>query len=195
MTAVDISPTFVRLAREQELREPLDIDYRVASALRLPFADRTFDFVVAFMSLMDIPDLDRALREANRVLREAGFLLFAMTHPCYDTPVRGWVRDEEGRKVARQCGGYFQHVDGELVEWLFSATPPSLRDGLAKFKTPRFFRTLSTWVNALFDAGFVIEQFQEPRVSDETLRRVPDFADAQIVPLWLNVRCRKPAGL
>src|SRR5262249_49543934 len=57
MAAVDIAPTFIRLAREQEERAPWGIDYRVASALELPFDDRAFDFLMAFMSLMDIPDL------------------------------------------------------------------------------------------------------------------------------------------
>jgi ubiquinone/menaquinone biosynthesis C-methylase UbiE len=89
MTAVDIAPTFIRLARDEEEREPLGIDYRVASALALHFADGAFDFLAAFMSLMDIPDLGGALREASRVLRPGGFLQFAITHPCYDTPERG----------------------------------------------------------------------------------------------------------
>src|SRR5690349_20680264 len=44
MTAVDIAPTFIRLAREAQEREPLGIDYRVASALALPFTDEAFDF-------------------------------------------------------------------------------------------------------------------------------------------------------
>ena len=47
MTAVDISPAFIRLASEEEGREPLGIEYREASALALPFPDRRFDFAVA----------------------------------------------------------------------------------------------------------------------------------------------------
>ncbi len=193
MTAVDIAPTFIRLAREEEEREPLGIDYRVASALELPFPDGVFDFVVAFMSLMDIPQLHRALSEACRVLRSAGFLQFAITHPCYDTPERGWVRNEAGQKVAFQCGGYFDNIEGRVDEWLFFATPAELKHRFPKFQTPKYFRTLSTWLNSLRDAGFVLEQVQEPRCSDVTLRRFPDFADARIVPLWLNIRSRKPA--
>jgi ubiquinone/menaquinone biosynthesis C-methylase UbiE len=47
MTAVDISPAFIRPASEEEEREPLGIEYREASALALPFPDRRFDFAVA----------------------------------------------------------------------------------------------------------------------------------------------------
>jgi SAM-dependent methyltransferase len=194
MTAVDIAPTFIRLAREEEEREPLGIDYRVASALALPFSDGAFDFLVAFMSLMDMPDLGGALREAFRVLRPGGFLQIAITHPCYDTPQRGWMRDGAGRKVAYQCGGYFSNVQGRVDEWLFSKTPAEVRRGLPPFQTPRFFRTLSAWVNALTDTGFALEWVDEPCASADTVRRFPDFAGCQLVPLWLIVRCGKPGG-
>ena len=40
MTAVDISPAFIRLASEEEGREPLGSEYREASALALPFPRR-----------------------------------------------------------------------------------------------------------------------------------------------------------
>jgi ubiquinone/menaquinone biosynthesis C-methylase UbiE len=82
MSAVDISPKFVELAREEEQKERLGIAYRVASAVELPFADEAFDFAVAFMSLMDMPDLDPVLREAFRVVKAGGFLQFSITPPC-----------------------------------------------------------------------------------------------------------------
>src|SRR5437762_241639 len=50
MTAVDIAEAFVAHARQAEVDEPLGIEYRVASAVDLPFADRAFDFATGFMS-------------------------------------------------------------------------------------------------------------------------------------------------
>jgi SAM-dependent methyltransferase len=192
MTAVDIAPTFIRLAREEEQREPRGIDCRVASALALPFAGGAFDFLAAFMSLMDMPDLGGALREASRVLRPGGFLLFAITHPCYDTPERGWVRDGAGHKLAYQCAGYFGDVQGRVDEWLFSPRRPRSGEGLPPFQTPKFFRTLSAWVNDLMGAGFMLERMEEPCAGEDTVRRFPNFAGCRLVPLWLIVRCRKP---
>src|SRR2546425_12825724 len=60
VSAIDISEVFIRHAKDTEKETPLDIDYRVASAVDLPFADGTFDFAAAFMSLMDVPETDRA---------------------------------------------------------------------------------------------------------------------------------------
>src|SRR5882724_12566029 len=44
ITAVDIAEDFVACARQAEAEGPLGIDYRVASAVDLPFAAAAFDF-------------------------------------------------------------------------------------------------------------------------------------------------------
>src|SRR5262245_521234 len=92
MTAVDISIRFIEFARQAESAEPLDIDYRVASAVALPFPDAAFDFATAFMSFMGIPETARVITEAYRVLKPAGFLQFSIAHPCFDTPYRKNLR-------------------------------------------------------------------------------------------------------
>lgn len=83
MDGIDIAPTFIRHAREAESAEPLGIAYSVADGTSLPFADSSFDFVTAFMSLMDMPDTDAVLAEAWRVVRPGGFLQFSILHPCF----------------------------------------------------------------------------------------------------------------
>jgi SAM-dependent methyltransferase len=194
MTGVDISPTFVRYANEAEEEHPLGIRYEVASAANLPFEDASFDFATAFMSLMDMPETGRVLAEVFRVLRLGGFLQFSITHPCFDTSHRKDVRGEDGLTYAVEVGGYFRRLDGEVEEWIFSATPPEMREGLRPFRVPRFTRPLSEWFNLLLDSGFVLERLGEPRPSDEAVREQPGLQDAQVVPYFLHVRARKPLG-
>ena len=143
MTGVDISGTFVRHAQEAEDREPLGIRYERASAVDLPFDEESFDFVTAFMSLMDIPETGRALAEAFRVLRPSGFLQFSISHPCFATPHHENLRDESGRTYAFEVGDYFRGRDGEVEEWSFSAAPPEARERLRPFRVPLFTRTVS----------------------------------------------------
>jgi len=159
--------------------------------VELPFADDTFDFATGFMSFMDIPETDRALAEAHRVLKPGGFLQFSTTHPCFDTPHRRNLRDENGLTYAIEVGDYFRNLDGEISEWLFGAAPPELKQGLPKFKTPRFTRTVSQWLNLLIETGFQLERIEEPRPTDETVRARPDMQDAQIVAYFLHIRGRK----
>ncbi|HEY66887.1 MAG TPA: methyltransferase domain-containing protein [Thermoflexia bacterium] len=194
VTAIDISEVFVWHAKSLEDQEPLGIRYLIASAIELPFADLTFDFATGFMSLMDIPETGCVLAEAYRVLKPDGFLQFSISHPCFDTPHRRNLRDENGLTYAIEVGDYFQNLQGDVVEWLFGAAPPEIRESLRKFKIPRFTRTLSQWLNLVIEKGFLIERVEEPRPSDETVRECPDIQDAQVVAYFLHVRARKPRG-
>jgi ubiquinone/menaquinone biosynthesis C-methylase UbiE len=191
MTGIDIAETFIAHAREEELRTAVGIEYLLASAVELPFGDEQFDFATAFMSLMGIPETQRVLAEAQRVLRRGGFLQFSIAHPCFDTPHRRNLRDAHGTTYAIEVGEYFRNQNGEIDEWTFKSAPAAVRDGMPLFKTPRFTQTLSQWLNALIDCGFCIERVAEPRSSDETVRRVPDLQDAQVVAFFLHVRARK----
>ncbi len=191
MHAIDIAPVFVLAAQATEGVQPLGIDYRVASALALPFADAEFDFATAFMSLMDVPDFALALQEAHRVLKPGGFLQFSITHPCFDTALRKNLRDADGKTYAIAIGDYFRKTEGEVEEWIFGAAPVELRDQFPKFKIPRFTHTLSEWLNAIIQAGFVIEALQEPRPDDAIVAQHPHLQDAQVVAYFLQIRARK----
>ena len=191
MVGVYISETFVRHASEHEARKLMGIQYRRASAVELPFADESFDFAVAFMSLMDMPEIERVLAEVFRVLRPGGFLQFSIEHPCFTTPHRRTLRDEHGRAYAREVGGYFREESGEVQEWIFSSVPPGEREGLRPFRVPRFTRTLSQWLNLLIEGGFVIERFGEPYPADEAIREYPRLQGAREFAYFLHVRARK----
>jgi len=194
MTAIDVAPTFLRHARESEAAESLGINYVEASGTSLPFADESFDFVMATMSFMDIPEPDLALAEAFRVSRPGAFLQFSITHPCFYTRKFAWVRDESGRKTGIVVGDYFHRSNGDWVEeWCFGAAPPEERDRFPKFRIPLFTRTLSEWLNAVIDAGFTIQRIDEPRPSGEALVRHPELHGALIFPLFLHIRAGKPA--
>jgi ubiquinone/menaquinone biosynthesis C-methylase UbiE len=191
VTAVDISTVFIQHARSLEDQDPPGIDYLVASAVELPFADAAFDFATGFMSFMDVPETGSVLAEACRVLKPGGFLQFSITHPCFDTPHRRNLRDEKGVTYAIEVGDYFRNLHGDVVEWLFSAAPPEAKEGLPRFKVPRFTKTISQWLNLVIDSGFLLEHIEEPRPSDQVVNEHPDLQDAQVVAYFLHVRARK----
>jgi hypothetical protein len=85
----------------------------------------------------------------------------------------------------------FPNLDGQVTKWLFGAAPPKAKAGLPKFKTPRFTRTVSQWLNLLIETGFSLERIEEPRPSDETVRACPDVQDAQVVAYFIHIRARK----
>ncbi len=194
LVGIDIAEVFIAHAAEAERNEPLGIVYQVASAVEIPYPDAHFDFATAVMSLMDMPETDLALAEAFRVVKTGGFLQFSICHPCFDTPHRRNLRNELGLTYAIEVGDYFRNLNGAVTEWLFGAAPRELKQKLPKFKTPRFTRTVSQWLNQLVETGFVIERVEEPRPTDQTVRECPDMQDAQVVAYFLHIRARKPTA-
>ena len=190
---LDISSFFVKLAKNFQSEGSLIPEYLIGNAQELPLADVSFDFVTGFMSFMDIPDTEMLLSEVWRALKPGGFLQFSISHPCFDLPRRKNLRDAEGRTYAFELGGYFQHGDGKVAEWLFSAAPPEAVEGLSKFQTPNFNHPLSYWLNTLIQTGFVLEAFAEPMPDDQTVLEQPNIQDAQVIAYFLIIRARKPA--
>lgn len=191
MHGIDIAPTFIRHAQEAEAAQPLGIDYRVADGMALPFTEASFDFATGFMSLMDMPRQDRVLAETMRVLKPGGFLQFSILHPCFATPGRKVVRDENRKVLAIEVRDYFGATDGEIETWRFGAAPEHEKARVEPFKVPRFHRTLSDWVNLIVATGFAIEHMHEPSVDAETARALPYLDDTLVAPLFLHMRVRK----
>jgi len=195
MTALDVSPTFIRHAREAERNEPLGIEYVRADAACMPFAAAAFDFATAFMSLMDMPDQATVLAEADRVLRPGGFLQFSILHPCFVPPHRRVLREADGRTVRGiEIGGYFSNIDGRVDRWWFCTVSAEERARVPPFQEPRFHRTLSTWLNLVIATGFTLERLGEPCADEAMAEAVPAVADTRVAPLFLHVRVRKPAA-
>jgi SAM-dependent methyltransferase len=166
--------------------------YLAGDALQLPFADATFDFATAFMSLMDTTDPARALEEAARILKPGGFLQFSLTHPCFTTPHRRNLKRPDGTTRAIEVGDYFR--EGARTEtWLFSAAPADVRARHQPFTIPSSHATLSTWFACLRGAGLTLEDLREPRPDAEALARYPRVQDATVVAFFLHIRARKPS--
>jgi len=71
----DFSPAMIEIARE---RLPDELPLLVADAQALPFEAGSFDRLLANLSLMLVPDADRALAEAARVLRPGGLAAWSV---------------------------------------------------------------------------------------------------------------------
>jgi ubiquinone/menaquinone biosynthesis C-methylase UbiE len=75
VTGLDISRSFVRIAKENATRAGLDIDFRLGDAAAMPFPPDSFHFIACRAAFKNFADPVRALCEMHRVLRPGGTAL------------------------------------------------------------------------------------------------------------------------
>jgi hypothetical protein len=130
------------------------------------------------MALMDIPDLAPTLRAVGRVLRPGGWFAFSILHPCSHTATARELVAPDGSLV-RAVSAYFAEGFWRQAE---RPGPPG--------KVGAYHRTLSTYVNALADAGLALERLAEPPATPRVAERRPIWREA---PAVLVAMCRKGA--
>lgn len=76
-TVLDINGSMLGVGRERAEKRGLsdNLDFVEANAEELPFPDASFDAYTIAFGIRNVPDIDKALREAYRVLRRGGRFL------------------------------------------------------------------------------------------------------------------------
>lgn len=92
ITAIDLTPGMLEIARQRVEQFERDDDLRLGDVQSLEFASGTFDTVVATFLFCSVPDPILGLREAGRVLRPGGQVLL-LEHVRIDQPVIGTIMD------------------------------------------------------------------------------------------------------
>lgn len=183
LDACDIAEILIRNAQEKEHENPLGISYFVENAEKLSFPSQSYDYVVAFMCLMDVEDPQKAISEAFRVLKSGGFFQFSIVHPCFATaPHRRHVTNSQGEKIAVEIGNYTQ--EGKVpVKWRYKNLPP--------FDTFHNHKMISSWIMMALECGFSLEFISEPYADETIVEDCPHLVHTITVPDNLIMRFRK----
>lgn len=72
VSALDISETFVEIARKNARREGVQVDFRLGNASEMPFEDNSFNFLFCRAAFKNFSAPIGALREMYRVLKPNG---------------------------------------------------------------------------------------------------------------------------
>lgn len=99
---ITLSPVQASRATERALEAGLatDVQFQVADALDMPFADDTFDFVWSMESGEHMPDKEKFLQECYRVLKPGGTFLMATWCHRPITPATGELTADEKQHLA-----------------------------------------------------------------------------------------------
>ncbi len=165
VVAVDYSKNMLEIARKKTPKE-LNIEYRYGNCENLDFLDdESFDIIVSNMVIQDLEIYKAAINEMYRLLVSGGSFVFSILHPCFVTPDSGWEK-KDGVKL-------HWNVDNYFYEGVYEQSYPQGQTDKVLF----FHRTLTSYFNAITEAGFILEGMVEPKPSAEMLEKHPSFEE------------------
>ncbi|SDI30714.1 class I SAM-dependent methyltransferase [Chryseobacterium jejuense] len=157
ITGLDISQ---KMLNEAQSRTSSSIVEWVCSALEdFDFGINRFDLVISSMTLHYIENLDTLFQKIYDGLNAGGQFLFSMEHPICTAALKPW-----------------QELNGEKYWPINHYSEETLRkqDWFVK-NVEKYHHQLSTIVNALLKAGFILKNLEEPSPAQELLQLRPDF--------------------
>ncbi len=170
VTGIDLCRRFIEHAEAHRVRDEVYLEGDMEDLDGLP--DAAFDLGVSYVTLVDVLDLERAIREAFRVLTAGGRFIACNLQPMVTASFAGWLRDAR-EKLHYKLDDYFDEGPRTLPLWDEEIT--------------NFHRTMSTYVNAFLDAGFFLEGIREPKPeSTEGGRRVSVLRRQEGAPVLLG---------
>lgn len=169
VVAVDGSRALARMAHRSGGQSVV-----VGDVSDLPVAEACADTAVAFMSLQDMPDLDRAVAEVARALRPGGSFCIAIAHPLRSA---GGFQTKAADS-AFQLDSYF-----DARPWPWSTRHTGMRLTL-----PGVHRPLEAYTRALERSGLRIETLREPRPGKREVARHAESARWRRMPCFLHLR-------
>ena len=109
ITGLDISKSFVEIARKNAIEAGLKIDFREGNASAMPFKDDTFDFTFCQAAFKNFSEPVKAIAEMYRVLRPGGLSVIA--------DLRSDASPEEIDREVKGMG--LNRINEIVVRWTF----------------------------------------------------------------------------
>ena len=175
----DISEKMLGYAKAHNSAE--NITYRHLPMEDISTLDRQFDLITSSLVFDYTEDFDKLMRDIFLLLKDDGELVYSMSHPmvtAWDGTYDRYTRTETGERLFANIHRYM--VEGcRKVKWVVD-------------EVEIYHKTVSALINSMIRAGFIIEECQEARVSDELREKYPDVFGGTIHrPEFIFFRCKK----
>ena len=178
VTSADCSEALIEYAESKAKEEGLTIDHCVVNANALNgLDDDYFDIVLCAMMLMDVEDLNGTLKEICRVLKPNGKVFISILHPCFKGKETKWIKNDASIEVLvsdyHNPKEWYGEIKGINASILYRH------------------RTLSEYVKAFVQAGFIITDMNEPIPTEEQSTMSPRIIWLKKIPMYLFIELKK----
>lgn len=141
-----------------------NIEYRRLAFEELDDLEEKFDVITSSLAFDYVENFERLMKQIYSYLNENGKCVFSMSHPistAYDGTFDRYTRTETGERLYANLRNY--GIEGKrVIHWVVD-------------EYELYHRTISTLINDIVSAGFIIEECQESKVPESIREKRPDM--------------------
>jgi len=177
VVGIDISKKMLEIAEHENMCE--NVRFLQLSMNNLDELNQQFDIVLSSLAVHYIEDFDSLLHSIYGLLSNNGVFIFSQEHPLTTALKKGnyWSRDEDGNILHYNLTDY-SSMGERRTTWIV--------DDVLKYH-----RSISYIMNALMNAGFMIERVLEPLPGEEVMNQYPAYRKYYHKPDFLLIKVRK----
>ncbi|HJD76152.1 MAG TPA: class I SAM-dependent methyltransferase [Bacteroides reticulotermitis] len=154
------------------------VAYKVLGMEDYDFPSNSYDVVISSLALHYVEDLMPVFTNINRTLTRGGSFIFSIEHPIFTAHgSQEWLYDDERNAIHWPVDRYF--IEGKRVANF-------LGEEIVKYH-----HTLTSILQGLLKAGFIIKEVIEPQPTKEMLDYIPGMKDELRRPMMLAVSAVK----
>lgn len=176
---IDISEKMLSYAKENN--SAANIEYRRMAFEDLDELEQKFDVITSSLAFDYVEDFGKLMKRIHAMLNEKGVCVFSMSHPiatAYDGVYDRYTRTEKGERLYANLHNY--GIEGlRHIRWVVDDYEV-------------YHRKVSTLINEIAAAGFVIQECQESKLPEEIrLAHLDLFGGVIHQPDFIFFRCAK----
>lgn len=158
---IDISEKMLAYAKEYNGAD--NITYTKMAMEDITSLQERFDLITSSLVFDYIENFDEMMKRAYNLLNDEGQLIFSMSHPmvtAWDGKYPRYTSSETGERIYANIRNYW--VEGKRkIKWVVD-------------DYELYHRTVSSLINSIIKAGFIITECQESRITDDMRKRYPN---------------------
>ena len=171
VVGVDSSTRMLEEAKARTVQT--NIEYQLGSMTEFESPPASFDVVLSTLALHYVENVEPLFRRVADVLVQGGAFVMSFEHPMFTARAEQSWFEQDGKRLHWPVDGY--QDEGER------------RTNFMGGDVLKYHRTTATYLNALIDAGFVIQRLIEPWPSPEQLALHPGWVDESRRPMFMLV--------
>ena len=176
VVGIELSQKMLQVARGKNTYP--QVSFQQAAIEDVAFPPESFDLVFSSLTLHYVKDYQGVVEKVWKLLKPGGRFLFSVEHPVFTAQgSQDWEYGSHGEIRHFPVDRYYYQGEREA--------------NFLGEKVIKYHRTLTTYLEELLRAGFLLEHVVEPQPSQEMIDTVPGMQEEMRRPMMLIVSARK----